>query len=159
MSLVKCWYHYFLDRQACNNYAAYFFDHTLAQSSPPLGFRLVVTPPRSAGVVTFSCPSTNPVSQIASSKQKSSSKIINKAPSAQPVHAFQSSLPDINPKYFSLPGGKYKRLASPPRIARSGSVLNMGVKRLMSLLSSNAQQNWGRYSKAWFSTVSFVKRD
>ncbi len=45
MSLVKCWYHYFLDRQACNNYAAYFFEHTLAQSSPPLGFRLVVTPP------------------------------------------------------------------------------------------------------------------
>jgi hypothetical protein len=34
-----------LDRQACNNYAAYFFEHTLAQSSPPLGFRLVVTPP------------------------------------------------------------------------------------------------------------------
>jgi len=59
----------------------------------------------SAGVVTFSCPSTNPVSQIASSKQKSSSKI-SKAPSAQPVHAFQSSLSDINPKYFSPPGGK-----------------------------------------------------
>jgi hypothetical protein len=59
---------------------------------------------------------------ITSSKQKSSSKI-NKAPSAQPVHAFQSSLPDINPKYFSPPGGKQKRLASPPRIARSGSVL------------------------------------
>jgi hypothetical protein len=54
--------------------------------------------------IAISCPSTNPVSQIASSKQKSSSKI-NKAPSAQPVHAFQSSLPDINPKYFS-PGGK-----------------------------------------------------
>jgi hypothetical protein len=47
----------------------------------------------------------NPVSQIASSKQKSSLKI-NKAPSTQPVHAFQSSLPDINPKYFSPPGGK-----------------------------------------------------
>ena len=107
--------------------------------------------------IALSCPLPNPVSQIASSKQKSSSKI-NKAPSAQPVHAFQSSLPDINPKYFS-PGGKYKQLASPPRIARSGSVLNMGVKQLMSLLSSNAQQNWGRYSNTWFSTVTFVKRD
>jgi OmpR-family two-component system manganese-sensing sensor histidine kinase len=25
MSLVKCWYHYFLDRQASNNFAAYLF--------------------------------------------------------------------------------------------------------------------------------------
>jgi len=25
MNEVECWYHYFLDRQACNNYAAYFF--------------------------------------------------------------------------------------------------------------------------------------
>ena len=25
MNEVECWYHYFLDRQACNNYAAYLF--------------------------------------------------------------------------------------------------------------------------------------
>jgi hypothetical protein len=25
MSLVKCWYHYFFDRQASNNFAAYLF--------------------------------------------------------------------------------------------------------------------------------------
>jgi hypothetical protein len=45
MNEVECWYHYFLDRQACNNYAAYFFSTHWLNPYKGIGFRLVVTPP------------------------------------------------------------------------------------------------------------------
>jgi hypothetical protein len=46
MSLVKCWYHYFLDRQACNNYAAYLFLAHIGSILTTSGFQAGCHPPR-----------------------------------------------------------------------------------------------------------------
>jgi hypothetical protein len=47
MSLVKCWYHYFLDRQACNNYAAYLFLAHIGSILTASRFQAGCHPPRS----------------------------------------------------------------------------------------------------------------
>ena len=46
MSLVKCWYHYFLDRQACNNYAAYLFLAHIGSILTTSRFQAGCHPPR-----------------------------------------------------------------------------------------------------------------
>ena len=47
MSLVKCWYHYFLDRQACNNYAAYLLLAHIGSILTIPRFQAGCHPPRS----------------------------------------------------------------------------------------------------------------
>jgi len=46
MSLVKCWYHYFLDRQASNNFAAYLFLSYIGSILATSGFQAGCHPPR-----------------------------------------------------------------------------------------------------------------
>ena len=47
MSLVKCWYHYFLDRQASNNFAAYLFLSYIGSILATSWFQAGCHPPRS----------------------------------------------------------------------------------------------------------------
>ena len=46
MSLVECWYHYFWDRQACNNSAAYLFLPQIGSILTSSGFGAGCHPPR-----------------------------------------------------------------------------------------------------------------
>jgi hypothetical protein len=46
MSLVKCWYHYFLDRQASNNFAAYLFLSYIGSILATSWFQAGCHPPR-----------------------------------------------------------------------------------------------------------------
>jgi hypothetical protein len=48
MSLVKCWYHYFLDRQASNNFAAYLFLSYIGSILATSWFQAGCHPPRRA---------------------------------------------------------------------------------------------------------------
>ena len=45
MNEVECWYHYFLDRQACNNYAAYLFLAHIGSILTKYGFQAGCYPP------------------------------------------------------------------------------------------------------------------
>ena len=47
MNEVECWYHYFWDRQACNNYAAYLFWAHIGSILTKYGFQAGCYPPSS----------------------------------------------------------------------------------------------------------------
>ncbi len=52
MSKVECWYHYFWDRQACNNSAAYIFLPHIGSILTSSGFGAGCYPPRYSPIIT-----------------------------------------------------------------------------------------------------------
>src|SRR6476469_2149126 len=53
MNELECWYHYFCDRQACNNYAAYLFLAHIGSILTKYGFGAGCYPPRRSSSVVI----------------------------------------------------------------------------------------------------------